>query len=250
MPGFGSNQRPPYGSYGSSSSNLHGFYDVTETQSDTMVNSISKPSIRLNTIPSTKLELVRALFDNKNPKLSLIFLNWKVDEINSSKENNLNAFEEVSKKNRPIRTALLPNPDLDSKKLTISSNVSNEISMIDNVDHKSNVSVGNNNTINVSIIEENEIQPTSEISSTTVVDSFTEPTKIVETTVSSTKPNQFNGYIYYKNSRFNRANEIDITTGSSNGNYLYAVNYPTDRTETFRPSRLDDFRNKFESSIV
>lgn len=132
--------------------------------------------------------------------------------------------------------------------------MSSEVTLIDDIDHKSNVSVGNNNSINISITnEKEELQPpTTEITpvTATAVDSHTELPQIIQTTAVPpptiiSKPNEFNGYIYYKNSRFNLANEIDITTESLDGNYFYAIN----PQETFRPSKLDMFRNKFESSL-
>lgn len=63
MNGYGPNQRPQY-NYGGGApgGGYHGFYDVTETQADTMINSINKPSTRHNNNPTTKLELLVRIF--------------------------------------------------------------------------------------------------------------------------------------------------------------------------------------------
>lgn len=63
MNGFGPNQRPLPPSYGGSAG-FNSFYDVTENQAqtDNMVNSINKPSTRLNSVQTNNLELVSLFF--------------------------------------------------------------------------------------------------------------------------------------------------------------------------------------------
>lgn len=67
----------------------------------------------------------------------------------------------------------------------------------------------------------------------------------MEVATTTSKPNEFMGYYYYKNALYNRADDIHITTTDNSGRYFGHENVPGLSTETFQPSVPDDFRNRF-----